>query len=270
MIISSFVWRLIAEYLERLKRAFLLVDARHGLKSSDEVLLAELRRNAVSHQIILSKVDRILMPGPKTPSKRRLQDYILKLNDQYKNIRAKIQSGNFDGPEALGEIISCSAEKSLGRGRRPGINQIRWAILAATGLDKEKRLLQAIRTMGDGTMPADVDIPSHVSSVRYVPLGDPAKPLVAWTNFDLLVLCYQWRASIRFSIDHHKSVQKTKNTDDDFWRSLNLITSESPFKQSEWKLLRWKISGRFPSNSETIEIFPVSDRPAPDIMSVYS
>lgn len=156
----------------------MLVDARHGLKSSDEVLLAELRRNAVSHQVILSKVDKILMPGPKTPSILKLHDHSRKLGEKYKYIRAQLQSGNFDGPAALGEIISCSAEKSLGRGRRPGINQVRWAILAATGLDKEKRLLQAIRTMGNGTIPAD-DIPSHVSSVRYVPYRDPTKSLVA-------------------------------------------------------------------------------------------
>lgn len=188
--IFLFVWSLTAKKMERLRRAFLLVDVRHGLKSSDEVLLAELRRNAVSHQIILSKVDKILIPGPKTPSRSRLYENARKLDEIYKNIRAKIQPGRSDGPEALGEIISCSAEKSLGRGRRPGINQIRWAILAATGLNQEKRMLHAIRSMGDRTMPA-----RHFSCVRYIPY-QPPKRLVAWANFDLLTFRDKWQASI--------------------------------------------------------------------------
>ena len=156
----------------------MLVDTRHGLKSSDEALLAELRRNGISHQVILSKVDAILLPGPKTPSKSSLHRHTLKLNQIYQNIRAKIQPGKFDGPEALGEIISCSAEKSQERGRRPGINQVRWAVLAATGLNK---VLHAKRFMKDTTMPADDKIPpspSHARSARYTPQGRHPTPLV--------------------------------------------------------------------------------------------
>jgi GTP-binding protein len=54
--------RLIRAYLAgraSLKRVFLLVDARHGLKSTDEPLLSELDRAGVSYQIVLTKADKV-------------------------------------------------------------------------------------------------------------------------------------------------------------------------------------------------------------------
>lgn len=126
----------------RLKRAFLLVDALHGLKRSDQELLNRFRQNGISHQVILSKVDRILLPGPKTPSEARLESYSAELRKIFEKLRTKIQPGKSDGPEGLGEIISCSAEKSLERGRRLGINQVRWAVLAATGLNNQSRIFR--------------------------------------------------------------------------------------------------------------------------------
>lgn len=126
-----------------------MVDALHGLKRSDEEILTEFRRNGISHQVILSKVDRILLPGPKTPSEARLESYSAELRKIFDKLRAKIQPGKSDGPEGLGEIISCSAEKSLERGRRPGVNQIRWAVLAATGLNNQTRLLHPSEVITD-------------------------------------------------------------------------------------------------------------------------
>lgn len=45
-----------------LRRAFLLIDARHGLKSSDEEAMAMFDEAAVSYQIVLTKADK-LKPG---------------------------------------------------------------------------------------------------------------------------------------------------------------------------------------------------------------
>jgi len=42
-----------------LARVYVLVDARHGLKSADEPALGALSRSAVSHQIILTKCDEL-------------------------------------------------------------------------------------------------------------------------------------------------------------------------------------------------------------------
>ena len=54
--------RLVRAYLSgraSLKRVFVLVDARHGLKESDETIMGELDRAAVSYQIVLTKADKI-------------------------------------------------------------------------------------------------------------------------------------------------------------------------------------------------------------------
>ena len=136
-----------------------MVDALHGLKQSDEKLLSQFRQNGISHQVILSKIDRILLPGPKSPSEARLKTYSANLRKTFEELRTKIQPGNLDGPEGLGELISCSAEKSLERGRRPGMNQVRWAVLAATGLNNQNQKIQPSDIISD-------DIESHSESSR--------------------------------------------------------------------------------------------------------
>jgi GTP-binding protein len=53
---------LIAAYLQgraNLARVYVLVDARHGLKSSDQPALDALGKAAVSHQIVLTKADAV-------------------------------------------------------------------------------------------------------------------------------------------------------------------------------------------------------------------
>ena len=42
-----------------LRRAFVLVDARHGIKDVDEEILKLLDRSAVAFQVVLTKVDKI-------------------------------------------------------------------------------------------------------------------------------------------------------------------------------------------------------------------
>ena len=54
--------RLIHDYLQGravLGRVYVLIDARHGLKSVDEAILDALGKAAVSHQIVLTKCDQI-------------------------------------------------------------------------------------------------------------------------------------------------------------------------------------------------------------------
>lgn len=145
----------------RLRRAFLLVDALHGLKRSDEEILSLFRQNAISHQIILSKVDRVLFPKSR-PSLARMKRNCPELGRICEHIKGKIQPGNADGPEALGEIVTCSAEATL-EGKKLGINNVRWAVLSATGLGEEKRKL----------LPSEMstDIPDDG-----VPLGSTVHP----------------------------------------------------------------------------------------------
>ena len=57
--------RLVFDYLKgrvTLKRVYVLVDARHGLKANDEEVLDLLDRAAVSYQIVLTKADKIKPP----------------------------------------------------------------------------------------------------------------------------------------------------------------------------------------------------------------
>jgi GTP-binding protein len=54
--------RLVLDYLRgrvTLKRVYVLVDARHGLKANDEEVLDLLDKAAVSYQVVLTKTDKI-------------------------------------------------------------------------------------------------------------------------------------------------------------------------------------------------------------------
>ena len=57
--------RLVRDYLRgraTLLRVFLLIDARHGLKSADRAMMALLDEAAVSYQAVLTKADKIKPP----------------------------------------------------------------------------------------------------------------------------------------------------------------------------------------------------------------
>jgi GTP-binding protein len=54
--------KLIRAYLSgraSLRRVFLLIDARHGLKTTDEPLMQELDRAGISYQLVLTKADKM-------------------------------------------------------------------------------------------------------------------------------------------------------------------------------------------------------------------
>ena len=60
---------LLKDYLQgrpTLRRAFVLIDARHGVKAVDEEILKLLDRSAVTFQAVLTKVDKI---GPRDRTK---------------------------------------------------------------------------------------------------------------------------------------------------------------------------------------------------------
>ncbi|MEM0898901.1 MAG: ribosome biogenesis GTP-binding protein YihA/YsxC [Pseudomonadota bacterium] len=60
--------RLIFDYLRgrvTLKRVFVLIDSRHGVKKVDEEALDLLDQSAVSYQLVLTKIDKIKPPAVK-------------------------------------------------------------------------------------------------------------------------------------------------------------------------------------------------------------
>ncbi len=78
-----------------LKRVFLLVDSRHGLKKVDKEVMEMLDKAAVTYQIILTKSDKV--------SEKELQKQISLLDEEIKKHAA-----------AYPEVIATSSEKNSG------------------------------------------------------------------------------------------------------------------------------------------------------------
>jgi GTP-binding protein len=90
--------KLVFDYLRgrtTLKRVYVLIDARHGLKSNDEEVLGLLDKAAVSYQLVLTKADKI-----KAPALEKL------LAETAKKIRKR--------PAAYPVVIATSSEKRDG------------------------------------------------------------------------------------------------------------------------------------------------------------
>ena len=101
--------KLVFDYLKgrvTLKRVYVLIDARHGIKANDEDVLSLLDKAAVSYQIVLTKTDKIKVPGVP----RLLEETAQKIKRR---------------PAAFPEILATSSEKS------EGLEPLRDAILTA-------------------------------------------------------------------------------------------------------------------------------------------
>lgn len=58
------------------------------------------------------------------------------LRSTLENLRPILQPpGYSEGPGALGELLTCSADAPIGGGQFLGISSVRWAITSAAGLD---------------------------------------------------------------------------------------------------------------------------------------
>lgn len=90
--------KLVFDYLRgrsTLKRVYVLIDSRHGIKKNDADVLDLLDKAAVSYQIILTKIDKIKEAGiPKL------------MQETYQAIARR--------PAAFPKIIATSSEKALG------------------------------------------------------------------------------------------------------------------------------------------------------------
>lgn len=90
--------RLIFTYLQgrvNLKRVFLLIDSRHGIKKVDAEIMDMLDKAAVTYQIVLTKIDKI--------SARELQEVLARTEKEIANHAA-----------AYTKVLSTSSEKNLG------------------------------------------------------------------------------------------------------------------------------------------------------------
>jgi GTP-binding protein len=90
--------RLLKAYLsgrQNLRRAFVLIDSRHGVKSVDEEILGLLDRSAVTFQVVMTKVDKILAADRA-------------------RVLAQVRAALKSHPAAFPELIVTSSEKGEG------------------------------------------------------------------------------------------------------------------------------------------------------------
>lgn len=90
--------RLLKAYLSgraTLRRAFVLIDSRHGVKSVDEEIMARLDKSAVTFQVVMTKADKVK-------------------DAEREKIMAQVRSKIAQHPAAYPEMIVTSSEKGWG------------------------------------------------------------------------------------------------------------------------------------------------------------
>lgn len=90
--------KLLKQYLsgrQTLRRAFVLIDARHGIKAVDEEIMSLMDSSALTFQVVMTKVDKI---------KTSERDAVL----------AQVRAALVKHPAAYPEIIVTSSEKGEG------------------------------------------------------------------------------------------------------------------------------------------------------------
>jgi GTP-binding protein len=90
--------RLIKDYLRgrvSLRRVYVLIDSRHGLKDNDKVTLDLLDQTAVSYQLVLTKIDKLK-------------------NGELPIVQASTAAGIARRPAAHPVILSTSSETGIG------------------------------------------------------------------------------------------------------------------------------------------------------------
>jgi GTP-binding protein len=127
---------------KQLARAFLLVDAEHGVKESDKQLLSLFKQEEIPYQVLLSKVDRVLFPGSRMPSQGALEARFSDLRRTMEAVKEVVQPDTEEDGGAVGEVIACSSEKWI-EGKRMGIDAVRFAMLQAAGLEHRPKVTLA-------------------------------------------------------------------------------------------------------------------------------
>ncbi|KAI4847614.1 hypothetical protein E4T44_04415 [Aureobasidium sp. EXF-8845] len=133
------------EKRKQLRMVFLLIDALHGIKPRDLVLLQHFEMQGIPYQIILSKVDRIVMTDSKVPGAEKLGRQVAKLDKIYEEVEEQLGSLDQGKRRKKRDILAASAEKQIkglqgwGGGAKIGIEAVRWAVLKACGLDCDEQ-----------------------------------------------------------------------------------------------------------------------------------
>lgn len=93
---------LISDYLqkrENLRRVFLLIDSRHGIKENDEEVMCFLDKICVQYQLVLTKIDKIKSRQEKS---------------DYENMLVKITDSLNQHPAAFPTFLRTSSQTTFG------------------------------------------------------------------------------------------------------------------------------------------------------------
>ncbi len=111
--------RLVKDYLRgrpTLVRVFLLIDARHGIKSVDRTIIELMDEAAVSYQAVLTKIDK-LKPADVTSVMAATADELQRHAAAYATLIATSSEKGIGIPELRAEIARLGAEHGATRGR---------------------------------------------------------------------------------------------------------------------------------------------------------
>ncbi|KAK2832049.1 hypothetical protein FQN49_006904 [Arthroderma sp. PD_2] len=124
-------------HFNRLRRVFLIIESKAGVKTSDKEVLSILREFTVPHQIIVSKADGFLTGGRTGNHKSYSSARLKRFRDVVQQIRKEVTPRTRDdGIPPLGDIMACSTKIRIGEGHHKiplGIDALQWAIIQAAG-----------------------------------------------------------------------------------------------------------------------------------------
>ena len=106
--------QLLQDYLRgrvMLKRTFLLIDCRHGLKKTDDAMMKLLDRAAVPYQVIMTKADK-LKPGPLAKRAEQVEAGLKKHPAALPGVLIT-SSETFTGIDRLREQLGALAERTV-------------------------------------------------------------------------------------------------------------------------------------------------------------
>lgn len=167
---------------KQLRRTFVLIDAEHGLKKTDVALLTLLRTEGVPFSIVMSKVDKLLHPTLKPPGPQKLENCLLKLKIACDDVRTELREAFNDGRDVRDDILCCSSEKSLdersGWRSKLGVDELRWAILNASGLESDENGMPKRKTKAKDIKIAVEEEPVEVEKEVASPWDVDEEPIV--------------------------------------------------------------------------------------------
>ncbi|KAK6538056.1 hypothetical protein TWF694_010946 [Orbilia ellipsospora] len=123
--------REIMEYLrgrKQFRRAFLLIDPVHGFKDVDYMILEAFVEMGIPYQLVLSKTDKLDNPKAKKTKKTKIPE----LSEILMQVQKIMEE--YGGHAGYGEILATASQPV-----KLGINDLRWAVLRASGLEGKRK-----------------------------------------------------------------------------------------------------------------------------------